>query len=283
VKIIRKIRSMQKMSGSLRKEGRVIGLVPTMGAFHDGHLSLIDKCRKACDITVVSIFVNNIQFGPKEDFKRYPKRFEADKKAAARMGVDYIFAPEQKKMYSESFSSFVDVEAVTQNLCGASRPGHFRGVATVVAKLFNIIKPHRAYFGEKDYQQLVVIKRMVADLDFDVKIYSAKTVRESDGLAMSSRNAYLNKKEREKAAVLYKSLDGSKRLFLAGEKSALKIIKNAVDLIKSQGLEIDYVKIVDIDTLKDIKIISDIALMAVAVKVGKARLIDNIFLKGVAK
>jgi pantoate--beta-alanine ligase len=254
-----------------------------MGAFHEGHLSLIDKCQRACDITVVSIFVNKLQFVPKEEYKSYPKRFETDKKAAAARGVDYIFAPDHNEMYGGGFSSFVDIEGVTQNLCGLSRPGHFRGVATVVLKLFNIVKPHKAFFGVKDYQQLVVIKRMVADLDIDINIYSAKIVRESDGLAMSSRNAYLNKKEREKATVLYRSLKESKKLFLAGEKSSLKIIKNAVNLIQSLGLEVDYVRIVDINTLKDVKKISDTALMAVAVKIGKARLIDNIVLRGVAK
>lgn len=283
LKVIKKVKAMKRLSDSLREEGRIIGLVPTMGALHEGHLSLIDKCRKACDITIVSIFVNKLQFGPKEDFKSYPKRFDKDKKAAAARGADYIFAPSHEEMYSEGHSSFVDVEGVTENLCGLSRPGHFKGVATIVAKLFNIVRPHKAFFGEKDYQQLVVIKTMVRDLSIDVKIISGKIVREDDGLAMSSRNAYLNKKERKKAAVLYRSLVESKRLFLAGEKSSLKIIKNAVNLVRSEGFEIDYVKIVDINTLKDVKTIGDSALMALAVKAGKARLIDNIVLKRVIK
>jgi pantoate--beta-alanine ligase len=279
VKVIRKVKSMQKTADSLRNEGKVIGVVPTMGALHKGHFSLIDKCLKACDVTVATIFVNKLQFGPKEDFKNYPKQFEKDKKAAAEKGVDYIFAPAHEELYGDDFKSFTVVEKITDKLCGASRPGHFKGVTTVVAKLFNIIKPHKAYFGEKDYQQLVVIKKMVADLNFDVKIYGVKTVREKSGLAMSSRNDYLSGDERKRAVILYRSLMESKRLFLSGEKSSLKIIKNAVSLIKSQGLEIDYVKIVDTATLEDIKIIGDKALMAAAAKIGGARLIDNIILK----
>jgi len=279
VKIIKKVKTMQKLSDSRRCEGRVIGLVPTMGALHDGHVSLIKKCKAESDVTIVSIFINRLQFGVNEDFSNYPKRFDADKKVALSAGVDYIFAPSEDELYSDVFSSFVDVKGVTDNLCGASRPGHFKGVTTVVAKLFNIIKPHKAYFGEKDYQQLVTIKKMVADLNFDVKIIGGKIVRERDGLAMSSRNVYLKSDERKRAPIIYKSLKESRELFFNGENSSFKIIKNAVNMIESQGFKIDYVKIVDLITLRDVKEIGSPALMAVAAKIGGTRLIDNIILK----
>jgi pantoate--beta-alanine ligase len=279
VKVIKKVRSMQNISDSLKREGSTIGLVPTMGALHEGHFSLIKRCKRASDITVVSIFVNKLQFGPKEDFDKYPKRFLHDKAEAKKRGVDYIFAPSHEELYDKNFSSFVEVEGVAETLCGAFRPGHFKGVTTVVSKLFNIVKPDLAFFGEKDYQQLVAIKRMVADLNFDVKVVGSKIIREQDGLALSSRNAYLSKIERKKATVLYRALKESKRLFQNGENSALKIIKNAVDLIRSEGLKIDYVNIVDSDTLKDVKRVKGKALMAVAASIGNTRLIDNMILK----
>ncbi len=279
IKVIKKVRAMQKLADLLRREGKTIGLVPTMGALHDGHLSLIKKCVKASDVTVLSVFVNRLQFGPKEDFGNYPRQFAMDKKLAADNGVDYIFAPSHEDFYNSDFSSFVDVEGVTKNLCGSARPGHFIGVATAVTKLFTAIKPHKAFFGEKDFQQFVTIKKLVADLNIDVKIYSGKIIREKNGLALSSRNAYLSDDERERALVLYRSLVEAKRLFIAGEKNALKIINNAVNSIESQEIEIDYVKIVDINSLADIKRIGEKALMAIAAKVGKTRLIDNIVLK----
>lgn len=279
MKIIRKIKSMQKLSDALRAEGKTIGFVPTMGAFHDGHLSLMQRSVKDCDATVVSIFVNKLQFGPTEDFNKYPRQLEKDRKMAETVGVDYIFAPEHDEFYSDSFSSFVKVYGVTENLCGASRPGHFIGVLTVVTKLFHAVKPHKAFFGEKDFQQLVVIKKMVKELNFDIEIVGSKIFREKNGLAMSSRNEYLSADERNKATIIYSCLKDAKRLFHSGEKSSLKIIKNAVNLINAQGFEVDYVKIVDMDTLKDVKKIETVALMAVAVKVGRTRLIDNIVLK----
>ncbi len=197
---------MQRVADSLRSDGRVIGLVPTMGAFHRGHTSLIQMCKKRCDVTVVSIFVNKLQFGADEDFGSYPRQFAKDKRIAMEKGVDYIFAPEHDDLYGGDFSTSVEVAGVTSNLCGASRPDHFKGVATVVAKLLNIVKPHKAFFGEKDYQQLVMIKKMVKELDFDIKIIGGKIVREPSGLALSSRNDYLSDDARKRAAVLYGSL-----------------------------------------------------------------------------
>ena len=279
MKIIKTVKAMQKLSDSLRMEGKSIGLVPTMGALHDGHLSLINMCAKVSDVTVVSIFVNKLQFAPSEDFDSYPKQLKKDKDAAQASGADYIFAPENDGLYSDDFSSFVRVEGLTENLCGASRPDHFKGVTTVVAKLFNIVKPHKAFFGEKDFQQLVVIKRMVRDLNIDVRIYGGKIIREKDGLALSSRNAYLSSKERKKATALFRALKDSERLYKGGEKSAFKIRENVVGLVKAVGFNIDYVKVVDIDTLEDVKSVNADVLLAVAAEIGGVRLIDNIKLK----
>ena len=269
---------MQKTADAIRAAELSIGIVPTMGALHDGHISLIDKCKKSCDVTVLTIFLNKLQFGLNEDFSTYPKRFEADRKLADKKGVDYIFAPSHDELFCEDFTSFVEVMGITDKLCGETRHGHFKGVTTIVAKLFNIIKPHKAFFGEKDYQQLVTIRKMVDDLNFDISIISQKIVREKDGLAMSSRNAYLSPDQRKRATAIHISLKESKKYFASGEKSSSKIIKNAVSIIESNGLKVEYLKIVDTKTLEDLKRVEDKALVAVAAKIGDIRLIDNIIL-----
>ncbi len=259
-----------------KKKGKTISFVPTMGYLHEGHLSLMREGKKYGDILVVSIFVNPTQFGPNEDLDKYPRDFEGDLKKCESVGVDVIFYPTNENMYNKDFQTYVEVQKVTKNLCGLSRPIHFRGVATVVAKLFNIVQPDYAFFGEKDFQQLVVIKQMVKDLNFPIKVIGCPIVREKDGLAMSSRNAYLNEEERKQALCLYKSILKVKELFKNGEKEVKKLIKEAKKIIESHPLaEIDYIKIVDINTMEDIDYIERDALYALAVKIGKTRLIDN--------
>ena len=263
----------------IKKQNLSIGFVPTMGYLHEGHLSLIRRAKKDADFVIVSIFVNPIQFGPKEDFKKYPRNIKKDTRLCRENGVDIIFTPSAKSIYQNSFSTYVNVENLTENLCGASRKGHFRGVTTVVTKLFNIIKPDMAYFGQKDAQQVVVIKKMVKDLNVPLKIKIMPIIREKDGLAMSSRNAYLNSQERLRALSIYKSLKLAKALYKNGERNAKKIIKKMRNLIsKEKYIKVDYVSIVDLENLKNINKISKKILIAVAVKIGKIRLIDNIIL-----
>ena len=262
----------------IKKQNLSIGFVPTMGYLHEGHLSLIRRAKKDADFVIVSIFVNPIQFGPKEDFKKYPRNIKKDTRLCRENGVDIIFTPSAKSIYQNSFSTYVNVENLTENLCGASRKGHFRGVTTVVTKLFNIIKPDMAYFGQKDAQQVVVIKKMVKDLNVPLKIKIMPIIREKDGLAMSSRNAYLNSQERLRALSIYKSLKLAKALYKNGERNAKKIIKKMRNLIsKEKYIKVDYVSIVDLENLKNINKISKKILIAVAVKIGKIRLIDNAY------
>ncbi len=277
MEIFKDPKEIQNFLINLKKNGKKISFVPTMGYLHEGHLSLMRKARKYGDILVVSIFVNPTQFGPNEDLDRYPRDFEGDQKKCEKIPVDIIFYPTNENMYPENFQTYVEVTKVTKNLCGLSRPTHFRGVATVVAKLFNIIQPDYAFFGEKDFQQLVVIKQMVRDLNFPIEIIGCPIVREPDGLAMSSRNAYLNKEERAQALCLYKSICKVKELFQNGERNVSVLLDEAEKVIKSYPLaEIDYVKIVDINTMEDVKEeIDKPALYAVAVKIGNTRLIDN--------
>ena len=277
IKIFENPLEMQKFSLNEKVNGKKISFVPTMGYLHEGHLSLMRKAKEYGDILVVSIFVNPTQFGPNEDLNRYPRDFEGDTEKCKSVGVDVIFYPTNENMYDKNFQTYVTVEKVTKNLCGLSRPIHFRGVATVVSKLFNIVLPDYAFFGEKDFQQLVVIKQMVKDLNFPVKVIGCPIVREEDGLAMSSRNAYLNEEERKQALCLYKSILKVKELFNSGERNAEKLIEEAKKVINEHPLaEIDYVKIVDINTMEDIKgEIDKDALYALAVKIGKTRLIDN--------
>lgn len=278
MKIVKTIREIRAISEKARAEGRLVGLVPTMGALHKGHLTLAEKARAECDVVIMTIFVNPIQFGPKEDFAAYPRNLGSDAALAESVGVDYIFAPEASHMYPRPPLAFVDVNTLSDHLCGASRPGHFRGVATVVSKFFNITKPHRAYFGMKDAQQLRIIKRMNEDLDFGIEIVPVPTVREHDGLAMSSRNAYLSTEDRRRAPVLSRSLKLAQKLVNEGQRDA-ELIKNQMkELILSEvpDASIDYVEVVDDDTVVPIEQIEGKALIALAVRIGGTRLIDNV-------
>jgi len=276
MKIYKEVGSLTKEVLKIKKSGKIIGLVPTMGFLHDGHASLIRKARRDADCVIVTIFVNPAQFGPKEDFKKYPRNLKRDFGICEKEKADIVFAPGAEEIYPENYATYIYVEGVTDTLCGASRPGHFRGVATVVAKLFNITMPDIAYFGQKDYQQAIVIKRMAKDLNMGVKIKVMPIVREKDGLAMSSRNVYLGREERIRARSIYRSLRLAKRLFDDGENDAGKIIgKIKLIMNKQPGIKIDYVKVVDAEGLNDIKKISGRALVAIAAWVGKTRLIDN--------
>lgn len=270
------IKEVRDQIKAWRKEGLSIGFVPTMGFLHEGHGSLIKNAAIENDKVVVSIFVNPTQFGPNEDFERYPRALEKDEDLCEECGADLIFAPEVGEMYDVNKATFVDVEGITEGLCGAKRPGHFRGVCTVVSKLFNIVAADRAYFGEKDAQQLAVIKRMVKDLNFDIEVIGCTIVREEDGLAMSSRNTYLSKEERKAALVLSRSLSKAKALIEAGEKNTEKVRQTIVEEISKEPLaRIDYVEIVDSLTLKACPEVNRSILCAIAVFVGKTRLIDN--------
>mgnify|MGYP001563639420 CR=1 FL=1 len=280
MEIYRNIRSLTKKVQEIKRKGLKIGLVPTMGFLHEGHMSLIRRAAKDTDCVIVSIFVNPAQFGPKEDFKKYPRDMKKDLELCEKEAVDIIFAPEAGEVYPEGFATYVKVERITDALCGASRPGHFRGVATVVAKLFNITMPDIAYFGQKDSQQAVIIKRMTEDLNMPVKIKVEPVVREKDGLAMSSRNVYLNPEERKQALSLYRSLELARCMFDKGERSASKIINRMKrEIQKNPDAKIDYISIVNADNLAGLERIKEKALIAIAVLIGKTRLIDNIILK----
>ncbi len=268
--------AIQRRCESLRREGKTIGLVPTMGAFHEGHLSLMRRARADNDVVVVSIFVNPIQFGRGEDFDSYPRDLSGDLAQAERAGVDLVFAPPTEAIYPKGFKTFVDVTELTEGLCGASRPGHFRGVTTVVTKLFNLIRPNQAYFGQKDYQQSVAVRRLAADLNFDLDILVLPTVRESDGLAMSSRNVRLTTLQRQAAAVLYRSLSRAEERVKIGERSAKTIADAARAMIEGEPLaRIDYVALRHPDTLQPLDRIDGPTLLALAVRFGETRLIDN--------
>jgi pantoate--beta-alanine ligase len=270
VKTISDIRALrQQLKGS-------VGFVPTMGYLHEGHLALVKQARIENSTVIVSIYVNPTQFGPREDFGAYPRDLNRDLELLRKEGADVVFVPSDEEMYPPEFSSWVDVEKVTERLEGASRPGHFRGVATVVAKLFNIVQPSRAYFGQKDAQQVVVIKRMVADLNMGIEIVVVPTLRESDGLAMSSRNIYLSSKERQAATILFKALTLARRLGWGGEKDAEKIRRRMTALIQKEPLaQIDYISIADAETLEELNLLDRPAVASLAVRIGKTRLIDN--------
>ena len=261
-------------------KGKIIGLVPTMGCLHEGHLSLIRAAVKECGFVCVSVFVNPLQFGPKEDYNKYPRVFIRDKRALLKEKVNLLFHPSYKMMYPKGFSVFVEENDLSRGLCGEVRPGHFRGVCTVVAKLFNITRPSVAYFGEKDYQQAMVIKRMARDFNFPVKIKIFPIVREDNGLAMSSRNSYLSASGRKKASVLYRALTAARGRVKEGERDVQKVIAPAREAILSlPDAKIDYIKIVDTKDLRELNIIDREALIAAAVYIGKVRLIDNITVK----
>ncbi len=271
------ITEMCSISEGARSAGKTIALVPTMGYFHEGHLSLMREGRRRGDLLVVSLFINPTQFGEGEDYGVYPRDFSRDKGMAEGIGVDILFAPTVEEMYPTGYQTFVAVEKVTKAMEGQFRPTHFRGVTTVVAKLFNIVKPHIAIFGEKDYQQLVVIRRMVEDLNLGVEIIGMPIVREGDGLAMSSRNTYLTSEQRKAALSLSRSLQKASELFRSGERNCGRIIDTVREVIRHEkGIIIEYVEIRDAKTLEEIEFIEAQAVIALAVKVGKVRLIDNL-------
>ena len=274
--VLKTVDATQKRCEELRLQGKTLAFVPTMGFFHEGHLELMRVAKKLGDVLVISIFVNPTQFGPQEDLEAYPRDTEGDLAKAQEVGVDIVFLPSPEEIYPEGYQTHVEVERVTKHLCGLSRPGHFQGVSTVVAKLFNITKAHIAVFGQKDYQQLTVVSRMVKDLNMDIEIVGAPTVREPDGLAMSSRNSYLTPEQRESALCLKRSLDLAQDMVQRGAKDG-KAVKAAVEKsIRSYPFtEIDYVTVCDPVSLEDVERIEGEALLALAVRVGKTRLIDN--------
>jgi len=278
--IIEDPRAMQTWALEQRRAGASIGFVPTMGALHEGHLSLIRRCRANNDLAVVSIFVNPTQFGPGEDFKQYPRNVERDKELLRAEAVDVLFCPTPETMYPPSFSTRVEEKLLSKPLCGISRPGHFRGVATVVLKLFNLVQPTRAYFGWKDAQQARVIQRMVRDLAVPVEIVVLPIVREPDGLAMSSRNAYLDTQQRREAVTLYESLNWARKMIDNGERSAQNIIRGIRERIEaSTSARIDYIAVVDLETLREVQAVQGTVLIALAVFFGKTRLIDNVLVQ----
>lgn len=281
MKIVYTIDTLKTELNALRKGHKTVGFVPTMGFLHEGHLSLVQNARAENDVVVVSIFVNPTQFGPGEDFESYPRDLERDSALVAAAGCDLVFAPSPEEMYPQPYSTYVDVHGgLTDKLCGASRPGHFRGVATVVTKLFNLVKPNRAYFGQKDAQQVAVIEQMVRDMNQSVTIVPCPIVREADGLALSSRNTYLDETQRKEALVLSQSLLWAKDAIDKGQRDAKTLIEGMVAIIETApSAVIDYVSIVSAKTLEAVETLEGDILMAVAVKVGKPRLIDNMRLE----
>jgi pantoate--beta-alanine ligase len=273
------VREMVDACRTARRNGRRLGLVPTMGALHEGHLSLVRAAKAQCEAVAVSIFVNPLQFGPKEDFAKYPRTFERDCELLEREGVDCLFAPAAEEMFPHRAVTYVTVEGLSERLCGRSRPGHFRGVTTVVSKLFHIIEPDAAFFGQKDAAQVAIIRRMVRDLNFPVEIVVGPIVREPDGLAMSSRNAYLDLQQRKAALVLFRALTEVRNRFDLGERNAGKLITaGKQEFTKEAAVRLDYLEIVDPETLEPRLSVSDTSLVAVAGFVGSTRLIDNILL-----
>lgn len=274
MKVIKTISELKDKLKPYRKEGKSIGLVPTMGFLHKGHASLIKKAVEDNDIVVVSDFVNPIQFGPNEDLESYPRDINADSKLCEEIGADFIFNPEPSEMYHDK-KAFVDIEGLSDNLCGAKRPGHFRGVCTVCTKLFNIVGPDRAYFGQKDAQQLAIIKKLVLDLNIPVEIIPVPIVREDDGLAMSSRNTYLSKEERNAALCLSKAIFTGEKMAKDGA-SLEKVLEKMTEIIKAEKLaKIDYINAVDLETIENVENFNQDTLVAIAVYIGKTRLIDN--------
>ncbi|MCL4440437.1 MAG: pantoate--beta-alanine ligase [Firmicutes bacterium] len=280
MRLCKTVEEVRSFVTSVRSEGKTVGLVPTMGYLHPGHLSLVHEAKRRCDVVVVSIFVNPTQFGAGEvPFCRI-FCLQRDAGLVADAGVDAIFAPEAAEMYPPGFSTSVDVAGVSEPLCGASRPGHFRGVATVITKLFNIVRPDMAFFGQKDFQQVLLIKRLVEDLNMDIQIVDVPIVREADGLAMSSRNVYLSEEDRKAALVLSRSLSLARQLVAEGERDVARLKKRVVREIQSEPrAEIDYVEILSVPHLKQLDLLADKALLALAVRFGKTRLIDNTVLE----
>ena len=279
MRIIKSVSEMQSYADSLRAEGTTIGFVPTMGALHEGHLSLIRKSIEKTDKTILSIFVNPAQFSPSEDFGKYPRDFVRDEKLAEDLGVDIIFYPTEEAIYPDGYDTYIIVDGLSAQLEGKSRPSHFKGVTTVVNKLFNIVKPHFAFFGQKDAQQALIIKRMITDLNLDIVIVVCPTIREADGLAMSSRNSYLSPDSRKQAALIHRALKEAEFLHLNGEQSSEILIQKIMETLNSASLvKIDYLSIVNLETLLPVESTKEGALVAVAVFFDKTRLIDNILL-----
>jgi len=274
------VQEIRDESRTLRQNGKRIGFVPTMGALHEGHLSLVRAAKAQCDAVIVSIFVNPTQFGPSEDFSKYPRTFQRDCELLQKEGVDLIFAPSVEEMYPPEAVTYVTVEGLSEKLCGKSRPGHFRGVATVVCKLFHVVEPNLAFFGQKDAAQVAIVRRMVRDLNLPVEIVVCPIVREPDGLAMSSRNAYLNPQQRQSALLLSRSLRNVRRLFDEGERTASRLTEAGKHAFaEHRSVRLDYFEIVDPDTLAAMQLIERPALIAVAAWVGTTRLIDNLVLR----
>ena len=277
---LKKVSEMKAAVSKAKTKGLTIGFVPTMGFLHEGHLSLVRGSRNSADVTVVSIFVNPLQFGPKEDLRQYPRDPDKDSQLLEREGVDYLFFPVEREMYPDGYKTTVEVADLQDKLCGRSRPGHFRGVTTVVLKLFHIVQPDLAFFGQKDAQQAAILQKMVKDLNLDAKIRILPIIRDQDGLALSSRNCYLDIKERQAALILIKSLREAEALFNAGEQKAAAIISRIRETIINEPLaKIDYVEIVDLGELEPVDTLDRDALVAVAVYIDKTRLIDNLILK----
>lgn len=279
MRVVKSINQLRKILDGIRCQGKKIGLVPTMGYFHEGHLALMRQSRQECDFTVVSIYVNPKQFGPKEDLKGYPRDIKRDRMMIEKENVDILFIPSDNDVYPNRYLTYIDVEKISNTLCGKYRPGHFRGVATVVAKFLNIIQPDAVYLGQKDAQQVVVISRMVMDLNFPVKIRVVPTVRENDGLAKSSRNVYLTANERAQAPVIYKALKEAQKHIHAGERNARKVCRILHESInKSSDGKIQYAACVDADTLEPLATLKGKILIALSVFFGKTRLIDNVII-----
>jgi len=277
--VFEKIQQMKRYIADRRKAGHTIGFVPTMGYLHEGHLALVREAKRTCQTVVVSIFVNPTQFGPHEDFERYPRDIERDLRMLKEESVDSVFMPSTSEIYPQGYATYVRLKGLTDCLCGRSRPGHFDGVATVVTKLFNIICPDKAFFGQKDGQQVLVIRKMVEDLNMELEIVTVPTVREPDGVAMSSRNVYLSKEERKAAPVLYRGLRAAEAAFQKGERNPQRLCKIVTDMITSEPLaRVDYVEIRSIPNLEPVALIDRPALLAVAVYFANVRLIDNVVL-----
>ena len=281
MQLFKNVKAMQDWSGEQKKQGKSIGLVPTMGYLHEGHMSLVRAARRDCDIVVASIFVNPIQFGQGEDYETYPRELERDSALLIKENADAVFVPEVKDMYPSGYDTFAEVfGGITSKMCGASRPGHFKGVTTVVSKLFHICRPDRAYFGQKDAQQLLIIKKMVRELNFPLEVVRMPIVRESDGLAMSSRNVYLNEEERRQALVLSQVLKITETDIRGGERDIKKIRQKIKDMIETRPLaRIDYIEIANGQDLAELEEIQGEVLIALAVKFGKTRLIDNLLVE----
>lgn len=277
MQIIRDFKALRNEINKVKHAGKTVGFVPTMGFLHDGHLSLLKEAGRQTDYVVMSIFVNPIQFGAGEDYDEYPRDLEQDYRKAEQVGCDLIFYPKVKSMYPPGYLTYVNTEGISEPLCGGSRPGHFQGVTTVVAKLFNLVTPDKAFFGQKDAQQALIIRKMVADLNMNPEIVVCPTIREADGLAMSSRNAYLDPAERKAATILYRTLKKAREMILSGERDARTIRGFMVDSIGKEPLAaIQYIEVVDGQTLQQLECIEGSVLLALAVKFGETRLIDNI-------